>query len=48
MVSLSSDQMSEEEEEVKVKAKALAKVKTGGKKIKKWHAKKLKWILLIH
>ncbi len=35
MVSLSSDQMSEEEEEVKVKAKALAKVKTGGKKIKK-------------
>jgi len=35
MVSLSSDQMSEEEEKVKVKAKALAKVKTGGKKIKK-------------
>ncbi len=35
MVSLSSDQISEEEEEVKVKAKALAKVKTGGKKIKK-------------
>ena len=33
MVSLSSDQISEEEEEVKLKA--LAKVKTGGKKIKK-------------